>query len=556
MQVPRRFVPRNDSTAALVWEFRARHRWGLIALGVYLAVLATIKLFVVTSGVAIHLDTPVAFALVVVVPMSMTFTYFIAMFTFGYAGDLGARQSIFPARLFTLPVPTRTLAGLPMLLGCTAMALLWLATRAFALWPSDLRGLVPVFWPALLAASLLAWTQALMWMPYGLPGMRVVAAMVCLTGIDSIVILALHYHARELTMLAILAPQVPLAWLVAQFAVASARRGDVPDWSGAFSWLGGLARARSDAGQRFPSPARAQLWFEWRQHGRSLPVLVAILVPLELWLLWLAVDAPALVYTILVAVLLTPPFMAAFTAATVSKSNAQSDSHGLSPFTAARPISGAALISAKMKATVLSTLLAWAIVLVAIPIALRWSGTWSVVVDRAQRTVGVFGLTRAIVLYVCLVLVFMASTWKQLVQSLFIGLTGRDSLIKGSVFATLALISVLGPVLQWIADHRDVERALWDAFFTWLPGLFVLCKMALGSWVIVRLHRARLLSDRAMITWAAAWLATVLLIYGMLVWFAGTRLIPHYLLAFIAILSVPLVRVSAAPLALAWNRHR
>jgi hypothetical protein len=42
----------------------------------------------------------------------------------------------------------------------------------------------------------------------------------------------------------------------------------------------------------------------------------------------------------------------------------------------------------------------------------------------------------------------------------------------------------------------------------------------------------------------------------MLVWFAGTRLISSYLLVCIAVLSVPLARVSAAPLALAWNRHR
>ena len=43
-------------------------------------------------------------------------------------------------------------------------------------------------------------------------------------------------------MLAILAPHVPLAYLVARFAVARARRGDVPDWRG------GLRSARTDRG--------------------------------------------------------------------------------------------------------------------------------------------------------------------------------------------------------------------------------------------------------------------------------------------------------------------
>ena len=43
--------------------------------------------------------------------------------------------------------------------------------------------------------------------------------------------------SRELLMVAFLAPQIPLAFLVARTAVARARRGDVPDWSG-LAWPG------------------------------------------------------------------------------------------------------------------------------------------------------------------------------------------------------------------------------------------------------------------------------------------------------------------------------
>ena len=39
-------------------------------------------------------------------------------------------------------------------------------------------------------------------------------------------------------------------------------------------------------------------------------------------------------------------------------------------------------------------------------------------------------------------------------------------------------------------------------------------------------------------------------------WLVPTLLLPTYLLALIAVLGVPLVRLSAAPLAVAWNRHR
>jgi hypothetical protein len=48
----------------------------------------------------------------------------------------------------------------------------------------------------------------------------------------------------------------------------------------------------------------------------------------------------------------------------------------------------------------------------------------------------------------------------------------------------------------------------------------------------------------------------VLALYGLLVWLLDTPHIPHYLLMLLAILAIPLARLSAAPLALASNRHR
>src|ERR1043165_8890621 len=146
--------------AAIPWELRARHRWGLIALGVYLLVLAAVKV----HGVEVAY-TDNTFAFFVVMPLTATFIYFLAVFSFGLGGDLAGRQSIYPARMFTLPVSDTALAGWPMLFGMVAMAPLRFATRLLALWPEGAVD-VPVVWPALLAASLLAWTQALTWMPY------------------------------------------------------------------------------------------------------------------------------------------------------------------------------------------------------------------------------------------------------------------------------------------------------------------------------------------------------------------------------------------------------
>ena len=90
----------------------------------------------------------------------------------------------------------------------------------------------------------------------------------------------------------------------------------------------------------------------------------------------------------------------------------------------------------------------------------------------------------------------------------------------------------------------------------WILAAMVLMKMIGGAWVAIRLHDRRLLEDRALVAGAVCWLAAVLAIFGVLVWFADSPAIPRYFLGAIAILNVPLARVSAAPLALEWSRHR
>jgi len=480
--------------------------------------------------------------------------YFLAVFSFGLTGDLAARQSMYPARMFTLPVTTAALAGWPMLYGTAVMAILWLATRLAGVWPSGVD--VPVIWPALLAAALLAWAQALTWMPYGLPGLRVIVTMLWLAVIDTIVLLAIHFDVSEIVMVAGLAPLVPLAFLVARFAVARARRGDVPDRRGIVAHLGQIPAVQPSRRGHFASPARAQAWFEWRRHGRSLPALVGMLLPFELALLFIPENTLAFIFVILLAVLLTPPLMAVFAAATVRTANPHGrDSYGVTPFIGTRPLTSAALIAAKLKATIWSTLAAWLLVVVAIPLALHLSDTGSMVIERARRVIEAVGMSRAVVTLLLIALGLIATTWKQLVQTLYIGMTGRAWMVKGSVFLTLTFLFLLGLIAEWIIDNGSVQGALWDALPVIL-AILVCVKMSAAAWIVTRLYRSRLLSDRMLVTGAVTWSVVVLALYGLLVWLVSTPFFPRYLLALVAILAIPLARLSAAPLALAWNRHR
>ncbi len=542
----------RSPAAAIAWEFRQRHRWGLIALAGYVLFVAAFKLVILGPETTVRLDPPDGRAAAVTVPLSAMFMYFLAVFSFGVAGDLAARQSIYPARMFALPVTTTALAGWPMLYGTSAMASLWLVTALLAQWPWGID--VPLIWPALLAAAFLAWTQALMWMPYGLPGLRVIVAVLWLVALDAVVILAVHYEASESLMVAFLAPQLPLAYLAACFAVARARRGDVPDWRGIVARLGQIAEAVPRRRGQFSSPARAQLWLEWRRHGWSLPAWVAILLPFELVLLFANRDTPALVVFTLLAALFTPPFTAAFAAAAVSKSSPQvSDAYGVTPFAATRPLTSAALIAAKLKMAIWSTLAAWLLILVGIPAGLSLSGTWPVVIDRARQAIDAVGTPRAIAIVLLGCAGLLASTWKQLVQGLCIGLTGREWLIKSSVLLRLSFLIVIFPVAQWIHDNRAIA---WVDDFLWILAGLVCLKMSAAAWIATRLYRSRLVSDRTLVIGALCWLAVVFALYGLLVWLVSTPLIPRYVPALVAILAVPLARLSAAPLALAWNRHR
>lgn len=542
----------RSPAAAIAWEFRQRHRWGLIALAGHVLFVAAFKIVILGTDTTVELGDGRATA--VTVPWSAMFTYFLAAFSFGLTGDLAGRQSLYPARMFALPVTTAALAGWPMLYGTAAMAILTLATALLARWPWGLE--VPLIWPALLAAVFLAWTQVLTWMPYGLRGLRVMVTVLWLVTLNAIVILAIHYEVSEPLMIAFLAPQLPIAYLAAQHAVASARRGVVPDWRLGFGGLGRVAAGASRRQDHFSSPTRAQLWFEWRRHGRSLPALVALLLPFEFALLLVpGNDTPALVAYVLIAALLTPPVMAGFAAATVSKANAHGpDTYGVTPFTATRPMTSPALIAAKLKMAIWSTLAAWLLVLIAIPLGLALSGTSAMVVERVRHAAEIIGTPRAIVSALLLLALLMSSTWKKLVHSLYIGLTGREWIIKTNGFVALSFLVIIGPILQWIHDDRDVQVVLWDAW-VWIPIVLVCLKMSVAVWIAARLYRSRLLSDRTLVTGAACWLAAVLALYGLLVWWIAP-LIERYVLALLAILAIPLARLSAAPLALAWNRHR
>jgi hypothetical protein len=551
---------------AIAWEFRHRHRWGLIAIGCYLLGLATMKLLLLEFAPGVDLVAYVGlvekhddfagprFAAMVVVPLTAAVMYLIAAFSFGLTGDLAPRQSLYPARMFTLPVSSSALAGWPMLYGAVAMASLWLATAYLAFWPAGVD--IPLVWPAVFAATFLAWTQVVTWMAYPVPGLRMIVAVLLLVAVGTVGIVAVELKPPESLMVAVFAPQLPLAFFAARAAIVWARRGDVPDWRRAFARLGQASDALFRSHRSFPSPIRAQVWYEWRHHGRSLPTWVGILLPFELALLFLAGKTSVFVLLTLLGVLLTPPVLAAFVAATVHRASPLgSDANGMATFIATRPLTSSALIAAKLSVAIWSTIATWLLVVVAVPVALGLSGTWPIVVDCARQVRDDIGTSRTVVVMLLGLAALVAATWKRLVLSLYIGLSGRTWLMRTYVGLTLAFLVAIIPILEWVYLSSDVRRLLWNSL-PWVAAALVSIKMTSAAWIAMRLHHTQLLSEYTLLFGAAAWVVAVLALYALLAWIMATPHFPHYFLVLVSIIAIPLTRLSAAPLALAWNRHR
>jgi hypothetical protein len=538
---------------AFAWELGRRHRWGWAALGAWLLVLLVTRLVTAATGHTVFADWGAGFAFAVVVPGTVALFWLVVLFTHGHSGSIAARQSILPARSFTLPVTSTALTAWPMFYAAATVLFLWIAIRVLVVRPADFPGRMPYLWPGLLAVVLVAWAQALVWLSYPLPGLRVVVAVLWLATVETVAIIAIGLRASEGVMVAVLVPQLPLAYLVARHAVARARRGEVPDWRGAVARLSWDAREPAPAKRAFASAETAQLWLEWKRFGWSLPIMVALVLPAELALLWPSRGTPALVFAVLAIAVLTPPFLASFTAVTVRKSGG-ADDYGVSPFTATRPLPSAALVGARFRMAARSAAATWLLLMGATPAALAASGTWGIVADRAHGFAAAVGMDRAIVAAALTLGMLGLTTWRQMVQSLYLGLTGRPRLIKGSAFATLGLLVAIGPLLEW-AWTGGARSWLWVGLFGALAAV-VAARTVLVWWIAIRLWRDRLVGARVLVAGAALWLTAVLVVYAVLLWWFSTPYAPRFLLLMVAIVSVPLVRLSAAPLALAWNRHR
>jgi hypothetical protein len=540
----------SSPALALSRQLWRRHRLGLAAVLLYVLIMAVV-FSALPSG-----EDKAQHAAVASIQFVAGLIYVAAVFAYGFDTRLEAPQSGFPARLFTLPVPTGVLVAAPMLQGTAGVALLWLAWERFVLRPAGIE--TGAWSTALQAAAFVALLQALLWSPFGLPWVRVVLALVLLPLLALAPQLAGSLGIDATLLTAVYAALIPFAAAAAFVGVSCARHGDAGDWSALFRRPRSRAR-RPGRTAPFASPASAQLWYEARLGLLALPLMGAGFAVL-FFTVTLFVEPPPFEVkeqaSLVLNLLFFPALIAPFFGPLLGRSGSSSRSpYPLSSFLATRPLPVTALVAAKLKVAALSAAAAWVIAVAACAVWIASAGragAWSQAAGYYFRAYPPWRAAAAVLFPVFAALLL---TWRLYVDNLWVGLTGRAWLLRGGAIVCGLAMTFAALFAARLMNDPKLAHDLWEAL-PWLAGTAAVVKLLAAGWVGRVLLRRGLVEPRAIAKWLAVWLVAVVGLFALARGADLSDVVPVSLLASGAVLALPLVRLGAAPLALAWNRHR
>jgi hypothetical protein len=542
---------------AIAYTFWQRHYRVLCAITAYLALAAGFSALFATPNLAPRSQS--SLLMVLAMPVLLA-PHLMTLFAYGLEAHVESRGSCFPFRMFTLPVRTAELVLWPMLFGTAAVALVWLVTARLVFWPWGAP--TPLVWPALLLAAVLAWTQALLWCPFGLPWLRVAVAAPLVGVVVAATVAAVQLQAPLVCLYAFLAAQLPAAYLVAYAGLRAARRGDAPRWGWLTTPLTAILPRRSGWSGRcrpFDSGYRAQAWWERRRYGVKAPLLVALILPWSLAAL--ALERNPLLPTlttknILATTLLMPLFVGGMGIDWQSKPNPWAKrKFGLSTYLATRPLSTAAMVAAKLEMALWTALAAWAVWAAEVLVALLLSGYYREVWGWWVQWIAAAPPWEVAGTLVAAAALLLALTWKNLIAGMCVNATGREGVIQACGLAFAALIFLTVAVAALSAGNPELPAFLLRAL-PWALGVAVALKAGLAAWAVRSLLRSGLVPVRVVWTLLGMWCAVAAGLVVLVVRLAPAgNLAPPSLVAGV-VLMLPLARLAATPLALAWDRHR
>jgi hypothetical protein len=529
------------------------HRWGFVAC------MATLMGLAATYPLVFSMSREPAVVLLSILPLVGVYSWVLNALL--VSGEPGSMVAGYPRAMLVLPVRTRTLVFWPMLYGSLGVVLLWLFTALLVYGPSGYSA--PILLPCLALAALMAWIQALAWLP--IPN-HLLRLLVILVAVLALGILPYSLMVSELVSRAAIAGlllgYIASAFALALLAVESQRRGEA--W-GFPRWLSRRARvagppARLRRNRPFRSPAGAQFWYEWDCHGWMLPGFTGFFVLLYAGL-WLS--APRGVES-----LTLPLLLGAFLGLPIAFASAVGSGLGrLRPpwmklrgsvmFVAIRPMTSGALVAAKFRVALASVLLTWAVTAVTLAVCVVVTGNAS----RSSEVIAGFlatepGWRGPAILALALVLL-PALTWKHLTDSVAPVIAGRKWVADGAGFVFAGVVLGLTAVTIWFVQHREYLPRLIGAI-PWIVACAAVLKGTLAVAVFRSALRRRLMNWRAFWSIVGFWLALTVGAAGMAVLGLSAVSLPVSQLTLLVGIAtyMPLVRYPLSTLALEWNRHR
>lgn len=555
---------------AILWEYLARSPWLDVSIVAGLAFMTALGYVLPESWRAHGEEMPW-----VIFPVISFFFAIVALFSVSATRPRSAPAG-YPARMFLYPVSTARLVAWPMLFGASAMALGWVAVATLVLPRFGFRTSLPL--GALVAATSLVCLQALAWWPFGTSLAMVLTVCVVPSALIGMILWPMFIWGwGQGVAWALLPIYLVAAYAVAVRGVSLDRRGDGRGgrrWLTALAdWIERLVGVVPSARSHFASPARAQLWLEWRSKGVVLFIIVAALTFVSIsfvsFLTLLQEGEPP--KHAWLGIIAQPLVICAMTGAAFAKDEMGSRAPGMSPFLAARPMTSAAMAGVKLRAAALTLAVSCGFVLAAASLWALAAGQLGPIVSPIRglaREHGAIAVAAVAAAGLGLVLVL---TWKGMVGAMVPVLTGRAWVVTATALAftavmllVVAVVILTAPLLGAaaadvklvLAGKAPPPRLVLVAVPTAI-GLMLAVKLALSAAAFRAAARRGLIGRRGLVASALLWAipaACLVALGALLARPAGAR--GWLTLAMLAALLPPLGRLPAASLALDWDRHR
>ena len=350
-----------STATALAWEIWRRHRLGLASVAILVAgfgILAAIE--------PLSPNVASAYSLWFMIGIC----YVIGVFAYGFEAKLESPESGFPRGSLSCRFAlARSLVRRWYKEYSSRWCSGWAGTTSFST-PVESRRrrggprCSPRRWRL---------CQALVWLPFGIPWLRLFSLIVLLSAIicaPAILVLFGDRYAnpetQNATLFAIALGLIPIAFLIADLGVKWARRGDTPVWFGLgrANRMAPAARPRREV-RAFASALQAQTWYEWRTRGRGFVVTVVLIV---LVIMGIGLLEHASQRTdIGLVFLLVPLLIASFWGSQMGSAGTSIRSTAIPAFIATRPLDNTDLATAKRRAATRTSIATWAIVLALTP---------------------------------------------------------------------------------------------------------------------------------------------------------------------------------------------